>query len=390
MIKTLFTITTIIFVTNIFAQTTGEFSMTVNWSNAAGSQSVNVAIYVPSNYNANNNYALVVGFHGQGDDGTGHLNRTNSLKTWADNQTDFGDMIVACPSLGAYYTSTEVWDNNQGIIEAIRNTLANTYHIDYGKVFAQGFSYGGKTAVLFGLDEADMVAGIIADSPAWYGDEDLLGTCSSANCNALHYDINWANSSNIYLCSSSGGGAAYPNNAITQFSDMIQPGSPSEFYMTPLGTEDQVGATGDDSFFLLAFHTQELINNNAANHGVMYASQNQTHTMPTMDINKLCWDFVQQGVSTNISELTKLGNNFNIYPNPATSNVQLIISNEQLGETIQILDITGKTVKPVIASLVLSEVEGKAKQSLSIDISNLQNGVYFIKVGNTVQKFIKE
>ena len=82
--------------------------------------------------------------------------------------------------------------------------------------------------------------------------------------------------------------------------------------------------------------------------------------------------------------------NFQIYPNPASNNVQLIIDNEQLGETIQILDITGKTVKPIIASLVLSEVEGKAKQSLSIDISNLQNGIYFVKVGNTVQKFIKK
>ena len=95
------------------------------------------------------------------------------------------------------------------------------------------------------------------------------------------------------------------------------------------------------------------------------------------------------GTTTGVEKINSQSE-IQIYPNPATNNIQLIISNEQLGKEVQILDITGKTVKTVIVNLALSEVEGKEKQSLTIDISNLQNGVYFVKLGNTVQKLIKE
>jgi hypothetical protein len=50
-----------------------------------------------------------------------------------------------------------------------------------------------------------------------------------------------------------------------------------------------------------------------------------------------------------------------------------------IGE-IQILDITGKTILNVIAN--------EAKQS--IDISGLENGIYFVKVGSQTKKFIKK
>ena len=73
-------------------------------------------------------------------------------------------------------------------------------------------------------------------------------------------------------------------------------------------------------------------------------------------------------------------NNLTVYPNPAHNHLQFVMSNGQLVESVQILDITGKTVKTIIS--------GKAKQS--IDISTLQNGIYFVKIGTQIQKFIKE
>ena len=72
---------------------------------------------------------------------------------------------------------------------------------------------------------------------------------------------------------------------------------------------------------------------------------------------------------------------FSIYPNPATS--QLTINNVQLtADNIKILDITGKVV------LVSSLRGGTTNQS--VDISDLQNGVYFVKVGSVVKEFIKK
>lgn len=75
-----------------------------------------------------------------------------------------------------------------------------------------------------------------------------------------------------------------------------------------------------------------------------------------------------------------IDNDFEIYPNPANNSLRLIMNNEQLGKNIKILDSTGKTILNFSAK--------KAKQS--VDISNLQKGIYFIKVDTSIKKFIKE
>ncbi len=64
---------------------------------------------------------------------------------------------------------------------------------------------------------------------------------------------------------------------------------------------------------------------------------------------------------------TSESNNISIYPNPASNNVT-IESGASLTGSISITDITGKTVKTI-------EVTGNR---LSIDVSDLNNGIYFI------------
>ena len=72
--------------------------------------------------------------------------------------------------------------------------------------------------------------------------------------------------------------------------------------------------------------------------------------------------------------------NISIYPNPAHN--QLTISSENIAiNKLEIFDITGKLVKQLTMS----------NEQLAIDISDLQKGVYFIKINDTeTLKFIKE
>lgn len=78
-----------------------------------------------------------------------------------------------------------------------------------------------------------------------------------------------------------------------------------------------------------------------------------------------------------------LDNNLiNIHPNPAKN--QLTISSEQLVvENIEILDITGKTVKQLVIN----------KEQVTINIADLQNGIYILKAktkqGVIVKRFVK-
>jgi hypothetical protein len=72
-------------------------------------------------------------------------------------------------------------------------------------------------------------------------------------------------------------------------------------------------------------------------------------------------------VSENTTDL------FSIYPNPTTD--ILNIKGDLTGKIIEILDISGK-----------SHIKTLNK---SIDVSDLTTGVYFLKVDNSVKKFIK-
>ena len=83
--------------------------------------------------------------------------------------------------------------------------------------------------------------------------------------------------------------------------------------------------------------------------------------------------------TTGINQLAN-NNDINIYPNPAQNSIT--ISGKQLAE-IQITDMLG--------NILIKNEELKMKNGImQIDISNLQSGVYFLRVGNAMQKFIKE
>ena len=78
-----------------------------------------------------------------------------------------------------------------------------------------------------------------------------------------------------------------------------------------------------------------------------------------------------------VEEIISNESSLSIYPNPANN---LIVVTNLANEDIQILDITGKIIRLVKSN--------ETKQS--IDISDLQKGIYFIKVGQETQKLIKQ
>lgn len=78
-----------------------------------------------------------------------------------------------------------------------------------------------------------------------------------------------------------------------------------------------------------------------------------------------------------ISEIN-FENNLRVFPNPSSSNVTIQSDLHEL-KNLQVIDVTGKTV-------ILKE-SINSKENI-INISNLENGVYFLKVNNTVLKRI--
>ena len=73
-------------------------------------------------------------------------------------------------------------------------------------------------------------------------------------------------------------------------------------------------------------------------------------------------------------------NMFSLYPNPANSQVVINTNETQaLGEVL-LTDMTGKVVKQFQTQ----------KSTTEIDVSTLENGIYFVKAGGVSQKLVKK
>jgi PKD repeat protein len=98
-------------------------------------------------------------------------------------------------------------------------------------------------------------------------------------------------------------------------------------------------------------------------------------------------DFVVVEDTTNSIKQINKEQGFILYPNPTKSLLFVELKDESKklkAETVQILDINSKLVKTtVIASEAWQSVQ-------TIQISDLQKGTYFVKIGEETQRFIKE
>ena len=73
-----------------------------------------------------------------------------------------------------------------------------------------------------------------------------------------------------------------------------------------------------------------------------------------------------------------------IYPNPASNKTTLDINSEKEDNVlIQVTDVVGKLHRS------FNQVVVQGNNAISLDASNLPNGVYFIRLNDEVQKFIK-
>jgi len=97
-----------------------------------------------------------------------------------------------------------------------------------------------------------------------------------------------------------------------------------------------------------------------------------THGRTMYTVN---WD-----IETGIENISDLVNDVTIYPNPATDFIQFsnVFDNNEI---ICIYDLQAKLVKQVNIS---------ASKIITVDISELKSGIYFVKIDNKVTKFIKE
>jgi hypothetical protein len=114
-----------------------------------------------------------------------------------------------------------------------------------------------------------------------------------------------------------------------------------------------------------------ICSNGSGNHAAIGASLNDGNAIDAGHVRVF-----RNNLSTGIEDLES-DRSFSIYPNPASQHL-ILESQNSFGEIAQITSITG--------ALLFEFKVTKAKEK--IDMSGFRNGIYFLKVGDRIQKVI--
>ena len=116
-----------------------------------------------------------------------------------------------------------------------------------------------------------------------------------------------------------------------------------------------------------------------------------TPSTPIMSLGPRILKYVGKNTSVDNNEIVK--KELLIFPNPTSDFITIQLSNKEFqpfaaGDKVQIFDVLGIEVAQTPSSVKNGGQTG-ASDLLRIDVSHLPSGVYFIRIGTRVEKFVK-
>ena len=244
-------------------QTKGQTTTTssISWTNSSGTQNRSMTIYVPNNYNSNNAYKLIIGFHGLGDT---HSNYIGALIPYCTDPY-YGNVIA----VSLQYSDWDKQLYDDGIIPTTINHLKGLYNVDTTNVYLQGFSVGGISSTYRGLKNSDLIHGIITNSGAMAGIADISNNCISGSCK--NYDYSKTNE--VLICFTS-----------------------SPTYETQYCSGAANPCNSANSFYAVNTAMANIFNSYTDSSAVFIDNTNNCHCLPTVAVNHQCWDHISQPI----------------------------------------------------------------------------------------------
>lgn len=132
------------------------------------------SIYVPSSYDAATPTKLMLGLH------PFNVNRWNSI-SWCDTLIAFAEennLLLLCPDGGADGKVDDPIDVS--FTTFLLEEVQSWYNVDTNKIFATGFSWGGRTTYSYGLANSEVFAGLMPVGAAVNGTQEVNDVLSNA------------------------------------------------------------------------------------------------------------------------------------------------------------------------------------------------------------------
>lgn len=146
----------------------------------------NYSLYIPSGYDSSTPHRLMIGFH--------PFNTSRwDAESWCDTLiafAEFNNLILACPDGGADGSLDDAIDS--AFTSALLDSMSLWYNIDERKIYAMGFSVGGKVTYTYGLSNTHRLSGFIPIGAAINGTsgfDDVLQNADSMPFYLVHGEL---------------------------------------------------------------------------------------------------------------------------------------------------------------------------------------------------------
>lgn len=371
--KTLLPLIALMFLTVISSAQTLSKSFTHN-----GLQR-DYVLHIPANYSSSTSVPLILNFHGFGGNGSNQLT-TSGFNSIADT----AGFIVVSPTgtplppvnlnhwnVGGWTTTSTVDDI--AFASALIDTIAATYNVDLMRVYSTGFSNGGFFSHRLACELGHRIAAIASVS----------GTFTpqmQANCLPTHptpiLQIHGTTDAVVPYNGTTGNGGMLAVDTVLNYWINYNNcnTSPSVTALPDVNTTD--GSTVEHIVYS---------GGNAGVHVEHFKITGGAHDWPgtsgNMDINasQEIWKFFSRYTNTALNINSKTMKRFALSPNPAQNNIHIELPNKGTFQ-FYLFSITGQQIK----AGTLSEY------SNSIDLSDINRGLYILKIANQSYKVFKD
>ncbi len=354
------------------------FGASAQWTNKSFTYQSNLRayrVYKSPSYTPTKPASMVITLHGLGD------NMTNFSSLGFNLIADTANIIVVVPQAmtdafagtawnsGAgtmgYYPNSTI--NDVGFLNTLIDTIKAGYAINASRVYICGFSMGGFMTERMALQSNSQIAAFVS----------MSGTFGSAittyapgrHVPVAHFhgttDGTVAFSGNLYGIDADSLVSFWVlNNGCNPVPDSMQYPDLANDTIT-VDRFKYAGSSPDQDVWFFRM--------NGADHTVLFK--------PTNDINEVyeAWLFMRlhKNMTAGIQTQTVLENNIQVYPNPASSFVNLILPENAGNLTVELYSIQGACVYSAQSSSSLDQI--------LLNSDKFTNGMYILRVtGNSV------
>jgi len=258
---------------------------------------------------------------------------------------------------GAYYHEEQVISTASGVTY---NNFTNTYlasHIGMTGLWYNNVFYSKtRSAARFGL--------LVLNKAIWNTDTILHDTSyfhamknTSQTFNQAYGYLWWLNGKSSYL----GPGVTTP------YIGSLAPNAPADMFCA-LGKDDQ-------KIYIIPSQNMVIVR--------MGNSAGDTSSQAFSPYDNELWGKIDSlGICANagISKYVISEENFEVYPNPSSNNLNIMFSQSANEKTVTLVNMLGE--------IVFSDKIKSTNKNYTIDVSNLQRGVYFISIGTSTKKIV--